>query len=98
MPALDSTDPAADDVVALLRTGDLVIEGRMPWSSNATFLCEVHEPGRRPDGGLPADDEETRRFLEEAGFGPDGAYRDRLVAPPEGTLREVRLRCGLVER
>ncbi len=47
---------------------------------------------------LPADDESTRSFLEEAGFGPDGAYRDRLVAPPEGTLREVRLRCDLVER
>ena len=57
MPAPDSTDPEAS-VVDLLRTGDLVIEGRMPWSSNATFLCELHEPGRRPDGGLPPDDGE----------------------------------------
>jgi uncharacterized repeat protein (TIGR03843 family) len=55
MPAPDSTRPSAD-LLGLLRTGDLVIEGRMPWSSNATFLCEVHEPGRRPDGGLPTDD------------------------------------------
>lgn len=55
MPAPGSTSPSAD-LVGLLRTGDLVIEGRMPWSSNATFLCEVHEPGRRPDGGLPPDE------------------------------------------
>jgi len=58
MPAPGSTDPdtAAAD---LLRTADLVIEGRMPWSSNATFLCELHEPGRRPDGGLPPDPDDV---------------------------------------
>ena len=50
MPAPDSTD-AGSPQVELLRTSDLVIEGRMPWSSNATFLCELHEAGRRPDGG-----------------------------------------------
>jgi uncharacterized repeat protein (TIGR03843 family) len=29
------------DRLALLRTGEITIEGRMPWSSNATFLVDV---------------------------------------------------------
>jgi uncharacterized repeat protein (TIGR03843 family) len=29
------------DRLALLRTGEITIEGRMPWSSNATFLVEL---------------------------------------------------------
>ena len=34
--------PADDDVVArVLHDGELEVLGRMPWSSNATYLCEV---------------------------------------------------------
>ncbi len=40
---------------------------------------------------LPASDEATRAFLLDGGFAPDGAYRDRVVSPDGGTLREVRL-------
>lgn len=40
---------------------------------------------------LPADDEATRAFLGASGFGPDGAYRDRVVSPDGEALREVRL-------
>jgi ribosomal protein S18 acetylase RimI-like enzyme len=40
---------------------------------------------------LLADDEATRAFLGASGFGPDGAYRDRVVSPDGETLREVRL-------
>jgi ribosomal protein S18 acetylase RimI-like enzyme len=40
---------------------------------------------------LPADEERTRAFLHAGGFAPDGAFRDRVVAPDGGTLREVRL-------
>ena len=40
---------------------------------------------------LPADDEGTRAFLAASGFGPDGAFRDRVVSPDGSTLREVRL-------
>jgi uncharacterized repeat protein (TIGR03843 family) len=29
-------------VATVLRNGDLEVLGRMPWSSNATYLCEVH--------------------------------------------------------
>ncbi len=40
---------------------------------------------------LPATDERTRAFLVAGGFGPDGAFRDRVVSPAGTTLREVRL-------
>ncbi|MDT0215561.1 GNAT family N-acetyltransferase [Rothia sp. ARF10] len=42
-----------------------------------------------------ADDEATRAFLTASGLGPDGAYRDRVVAPDGATLREVRLVASL---
>jgi GNAT superfamily N-acetyltransferase len=38
-----------------------------------------------------ADDEATRVFLVQAGLVPDGAFRDRVVAPDGQTAREVRL-------
>ncbi|MEZ5204490.1 MAG: SCO1664 family protein [Acidimicrobiales bacterium] len=50
MPAPASTDEV--DPLERLRDADLVIEGRMPWSSNATFLCELWPAGSRPDGGI----------------------------------------------
>jgi len=33
------------EALRLLRCGDLAVEGRMPWSSNATFLVDVVEEG-----------------------------------------------------
>jgi ribosomal protein S18 acetylase RimI-like enzyme len=44
---------------------------------------------------LLADDEQGRAFLAFSGFGPDGAYRDRVVSPDGQTLREVRLSAAL---
>jgi GNAT superfamily N-acetyltransferase len=44
---------------------------------------------------LLADDEAGRSFLTVSGFGPDGAYRDRVVSPDGRTLREVRLTAVL---
>ena len=44
-----------------------------------------------------SDDEAVRAFLSASGFAPDGAYRDRVVSPDGGTLREVRLSAGLLE-
>lgn len=38
-----------------------------------------------------ADAEQTRAFLGEAGFAPDGAWRDRVVDEDGRTAREVRL-------
>ena len=44
---------------------------------------------------LLADDEAGRAFLTASGFGPDGAFRDRVVSPDGDTLREVRLSAAL---
>lgn len=44
-----------------------------------------------------SDDEGLRAFLAASGFAPDGAYRDRVVSPDGGTLREVRLSATLLE-
>ena len=56
MPVPDSTDHLAEEAERLLAGSDLVLVGRLPWSSNATFLCELWPAGSRPDGGLPVDD------------------------------------------
>ena len=44
-----------------------------------------------------ADDEPVRAFLGASGFGPDGAYRDRVVSPDGQTLREVRLTASILD-
>lgn len=44
---------------------------------------------------LLADDEQTRAFLAASGVGPDGAWRDRVVAPDGRTVREVRMLTAL---
>ena len=47
----DSDDPFRDrppieddDAIAVLESADLDILGRMPWSSNGTFLCDLDHP------------------------------------------------------
>ena len=46
-------EPIADaDAAELLQTGELRVLGRLPWSSNATFLVDVSpgaDPGAEPD-------------------------------------------------
>lgn len=41
MPPGQLTAVGADPVRSLLEQGEIEIEGRMPWSSNGTFLCTV---------------------------------------------------------
>ena len=67
----------------LLATADLVVLGRMPWSSNATFLCELWPTGTRPDAGL-ADDEDGDVVLAEAAPEPgtDAAPLGRAIYKP----------------
>jgi len=43
----DELTTIAERRLDLLRTGDIEIEGRMPWSSNATFLVNVCSPAIR---------------------------------------------------
>ena len=82
MPAPDSTDP-----VELLRSSELVIEGRMPWSSNATFLCQLHEPGTVADTDDATGAEPLGRAIYKPHAGerplwdfPDGLYRREVAA------------------
>ncbi len=79
MPVPASTDDGA--ARALLADADLVIEGRMPWSSNATFLCELWPAGAAPDE-LDDDAEPAGRAIYKPHRGerplwdfPDGLYR-----------------------
>ncbi|MCU1497935.1 MAG: Phosphatidylinositol kinase [Acidimicrobiales bacterium] len=69
MPAPDSTETAPLGAIeALLATADIALLGRMPWSSNATFLCELWPAGSRPDAGLVE--------VADAGDPPADAWED----------------------
>jgi uncharacterized repeat protein (TIGR03843 family) len=52
--AHELTAPGIPDAEAFLLAGEIEVDGRMPWSSNATFLVTVH--GER-DGDGPAGDD-----------------------------------------
>jgi uncharacterized repeat protein (TIGR03843 family) len=43
-PPADPAYPDDDELARVLRDGDVELKGRMPWSSNATFLVEVCHP------------------------------------------------------
>ncbi|MDO5502683.1 MAG: GNAT family N-acetyltransferase [Actinomycetia bacterium] len=45
---------------------------------------------------LPADAEETRAFFDQAGLGPDGAFRDRVITE-DAHVRETRVSARLVD-
>lgn len=91
MPAPDSTDarPAARQE-ELLASADLVILGRMPWSSNATFLCELWPAGSRPDAGLDVegegDDEEHDSDRDRGGNSGDPRSDEPVVDDPPQSL------------
>jgi uncharacterized repeat protein (TIGR03843 family) len=65
-----------DGLRPFLETGELTIEGRMPWSSNATFLVTVEAPG----------DDELQAIYKPAGGEqdlwdfPGGLYRREVAA------------------
>jgi uncharacterized repeat protein (TIGR03843 family) len=48
------TGPTLEEATGLLATRELVVEGRLPWSSNLTFLVSLEGTGA--DGGTGADD------------------------------------------
>ena len=87
MPAPGSTDaqapgPSSLDhaaVQGVLNTADLVVCGRMPWSSNLTLLCELRSTdvpeARDPDSG-------DSRDLSDLGGEPQGALLGRAVYKP----------------
>jgi uncharacterized repeat protein (TIGR03843 family) len=71
MSAPDSTEPTSSepDLEIRLRTGEIEVLGRMPWSSNATFLVEVHPPG------TDCSDADRRRVIGELEPPADGVVR-----------------------
>ena len=98
MPA-DELTPAADgdasipsDALAILADAEITLEGRMPWSSNATFLANlgdtgaqaIYKPvrGERPlwdfEPGLHKREVAAYRLSEAMGFGvvPPTVLRD----------------------
>ncbi|HZA77386.1 MAG TPA: SCO1664 family protein [Acidimicrobiales bacterium] len=50
----DELSPCSSAVLDLLRTGEVEVLGRMPWSSNATLLVEVRGTAGAGDGCLQA--------------------------------------------
>jgi uncharacterized repeat protein (TIGR03843 family) len=79
----DPIEPLADPV-AVLRTGTVTLIGRMPYSSNATFLVEVTRPGIDPDD--PDDDEVPG---VRAIYKPERGERPLWDFPPGLWKREV---------
>lgn len=74
-PEAVDAEPTEAEVAEILATGEVEILGRMPWSSNATFLIEADLDGRRaraiykPHAG--------ERPLWDF---PDGLYRREVAA------------------
>ena len=91
--------PARDDVLDALRHGEVEVLGRMPWSSNATLLVDVHgeldlkavykpRRGERPLWDFPAglDAREAAAYELSAALGWD--------VVPETVLRTADLPYG----
>jgi uncharacterized repeat protein (TIGR03843 family) len=75
-PDIASAPPGAD-ALETLRTGPIELVGRMPWSSNATFLVEVGAPG--PAGQVRAVYKPERGERPLWDF-PSGLYRREIAA------------------
>ncbi len=96
--------PQAADPLTVLAEGELALQGRLPWSSNYTFLVEatlgdvtlpgVYKPGR---GERPLWDFPTGLYLRErAAYLLSEALGWRLV--PETVVRDGPLGVGSVQR
>lgn len=86
MPAPDSTNTELAAIQeALLASADLVVLGRMPWSSNATFLCELWPSGSRPDAGLESGEDDDGDDPVPEGIGSLG----RAIYKPHGGERPL---------
>jgi uncharacterized repeat protein (TIGR03843 family) len=88
MPAPASTE-RTEGRLAALRNADLVVEGRMPWSSNATLRCELWPPGEGPEepgapsrGGAPVGHAVYKPHRGERPLWdfPDGLYLREVAA------------------
>jgi uncharacterized repeat protein (TIGR03843 family) len=96
--------PERPDAMTLLRRGDVVVKGRMPWSSNGTFLAELCLDGHdalavykpvRGERGL-WDFPPGLHVRETAAYALSEALGWRLV--PETVIREGPLGVGSMQR
>lgn len=76
--------PSPDPLTALglLRDGDIEVKGRLPWSSNGTFLVEL----RRPEGPEAGNDEDSSGM---AVYKPERGERPLWDYPPGLFRREI---------
>ncbi|MFV0258545.1 MAG: SCO1664 family protein [Acidimicrobiales bacterium] len=82
MTAASAFDLPVDQLVELLETGDIEIEGRMPRSSNATFLVTVTADGDGDGAGAAT-------VGHEAIYKPGRGERPLWDFPPDLYKREV---------
>ncbi|HEY1740679.1 MAG TPA: SCO1664 family protein [Acidimicrobiia bacterium] len=85
---IELPDPVDDTVAsALLEYGEIDVIGRMPWSSNATFLVSVSPSGREPqatDGpDVPPDAAILAIYKPQAGERPLWDFPDGTLAARE---------------
>ena len=74
--------PSLEEAAHLLATRELVVEGRLPWSSNLTFLVSLEGTDQGPDDGsgpLQAVYKPHRGEQSLWDF-PDGLYRREVAA------------------
>lgn len=95
-----STDPDADGSVAELLVIGVHPDARHQGHGSRLLNAVVDTArGRGRDvlyAWVLATDEQTRAFLQAAGFEPDGAHRTRIVSEDGATAREVRLTASVL--
>jgi GNAT superfamily N-acetyltransferase len=101
-----ATAPAADPDADRTREGELVALSVHPdhrGAGHGSRLLAACADYLADDGfnsavvWVPLVDEARRAFLESAGWGPDGAFRDIEVDPDGTTVREARLVTSFVD-
>jgi uncharacterized repeat protein (TIGR03843 family) len=68
--------PSAPDALTLLSSGEIEIQGRMPWSSNGTYLVTVTVSDQRPVPAVYKPGRAERPLWDFA----DGLYRREVAA------------------
>ena len=83
MPADELTPRAGLAPLDILRSGEVEVLGRMPWSSNATMLVDV-----RADGGCLRAVYKPRRGERPLWDFPRGLYRREVATAVVGIVRD----------
>ena len=79
------TGPSLEETIGLLDACDLTVEGRLPWSSNLTFLVTLEGTSPDDDAGDPARTPVQAVYKPHQGEQslwdfPDGLYRREVAA------------------